>query len=116
MRMSTVSRGIVVVLVTCPTRASARRVGERVIAERAAACVNIVPGLVSLYRWKGRVERAPEVLLVIKTTAFGFGRLRRTILRVHPYDTPEIIALPISASHPPYRRWVVSSVRPARRA
>ena len=98
-------------LVTCPTRASARRVGERVIAERAAACVNIVPGLLSLYRWKGRVERAPEVLLVIKTTAAGFERLRRIVLSAHPYDNPEIIALPVSASHPPYRAWVIASTR-----
>ena len=114
--MAARAASIAVVLVTCPNRPAARRIGERIIAERAAACVNIVPGLLSLYRWKGRVERSPEVLLVIKTTAAGFERLRRTILSAHPYDNPEIIALPVSLAHPPYRKWVVASTRKGRGA
>lgn len=108
--MRTSRQQIIAVLVTCPNRAVARRIGEHVIARRLAACVNIVPGLLSLFRWKGRIERSPEVLLIIKTTAAGFERLRRAVVSVHPYDVPEIIALPIAASHLPYRRWVAAAV------
>ena len=102
---------ILVVLVTCPNRASARRIGEQVIARRAAACVNIVPGVLSLFWWQGRIERAPEVLLIMKTTAAGFERLRRTVLSLHPYTVPEIIAVRVVAAHLPYHQWVGKNVQ-----
>ena len=104
--MAARARDIIAVLVTCPSRAAARRIAEQVVARRAAACVNIVPGLVSLFWWKGRVERASEVLLIIKAPAAGFERLRRLVVSLHPYDVPEVIALPIRAAHPPYHQWV----------
>ncbi len=103
---------VLVVLVTCPTQAVARRLGRRLIARRVAACVNIVPGLTSIYRWKGRIEQANEVLLIIKTTSGAFARLRREVLVAHPYETPEVIAMPVVAGHAPYRRWVQESVSP----
>ena len=101
-----------VVLVTCPSQAVARRVAGRLIARRVAACVNIVPGLTSVYRWKGRVEHAREVLLIIKTTGGAFERLRREVLAAHPYEVPEVIAVPVVAGHAPYMRWVREGVRP----
>ncbi len=103
-----------VVLVTCPTRAVARRIASQLISRRLAACVNLVPGIESIYRWQGKVERAREVLLVIKGTASGFERLKRAILALHPYDVPEVIGLPILAGHSPYLRWLSQSTAPAK--
>ena len=100
---------VVVVLVTCPSPAVARRLARRLVADRVAACVNLVPSVESTFRWQGKIERCRETLLIIKTTAAGFERLRRAILRLHPYDVPEIIALPVVAGHPPYLRWVGSA-------
>ena len=100
----------IVVLVTCPSRAVARRLATVLIHERVAACVNVVPGIESVFWWQGRVDRSRELLLLIKTTLRRFEPLRRAILAHHPYDVPEIIALPIAAGHPPYVRWVVESV------
>ena len=103
---------IIVVLVTCPSRAMAGRLARHLVSRRLAACANILPGVMSLFWWKGAIDRCPETLLLLKTTAAGFERLRRAVLALHPYDVPEIIALPVGAAHAPYRRWVVSSVSP----
>ncbi len=100
----------IVVLVTCPTRAVAQRIALRVIGQRLAACVNILPGIESVFWWQGRVDRAREVLLLIKTTARRFEALRRAMLLLHPYQVPEVIALPIVKGHTPYLRWVQSCV------
>ena len=107
---------MIVVLVTCPSRAVAGRLANNLVSRRLAACANVLPGITSLFWWKGKVDRCRETLLLLKTTAIGFERLRRAVLALHPYDVPEIIALPVGASHAPYRRWVASSVRQARRA
>jgi periplasmic divalent cation tolerance protein len=103
----------VVVLVTCPTRAVARRLARKLVDRGLAACVNILPGLTSVYTWNGKTEQAKEVLLLIKTPRAGFERLRRGVLSWHPYEVPEVIALPIVQGHPAYLRWVAASVRAA---
>ena len=100
----------VVVVVTCPSLNSAKRIAQHVVKARAAACVNILPGVHSLFWWHGKVDRAKEVLLLIKTTAQRFPALKRAVLRAHPYDLPEVIALPIVAAHRPYTAWVAQSV------
>ncbi len=100
----------VVVLVTCPNRVPAKRLAAALVSKRLAACVNIVPGLESLFRWDSKMDRAKEVLLIIKTTAKRLPALQRAVLALHPYDVPEIIALPIIAGHPPYLRWLRDSV------
>ena len=101
----------VVVLVTCPSRARAQRLARALVAGRLAACVNVLPGAVdSIYRWNGKTEQAREVLLMIKTTARRFEALTRGILALHPYQVPEIIALPVAAGYPPYLAWVGQSV------
>lgn len=105
--------GIVVALVTCPTKAVARRLGTAVIRHHLAACVNIIPAVESIFFWKGRVERCPETLLVIKTTKRRFESLRRAVLKWHPYDVPEIIALPVTLGSAPYLNWVIASTRPS---
>lgn len=101
--------GIVVALVTCPTKAVARRLGAAVIRHHLAACVNVIPAVESIFFWKGRVERCPETLLVIKTTKKRFESLKRAVLTWHPYDVPEIIALPVTLGSTPYLQWVRSS-------
>ena len=105
---------VIVVLVTCPTRALAARVARHLVSRRLAACANIVPGLTSLFWWNGKVSQCRETLLLLKASAAGFEPLRRAVLALHPYEVPEIIALPVGAAHPPYRRWVLANARSAR--
>ncbi len=104
-----------VVLVTCPSRAAAGRLARALVRAQVAACVNVVPGVTSLYRWRGRIERSAEVLLIIKTTRAQVEALRREVVAHHPYEVPEVLALPVSAGHRPYLAWVRASVRPASR-
>ena len=99
-----------VVLVTCPTRAVARRIARAVVAQRLAACVNLLPGVESTFRWEGKIDRSREALLLIKTTSRRFASLARALTRLHPYAVPEIIALPVTAGAAPYLRWVAGSV------
>lgn len=102
----------VVVLVTCGKVSEARRIARAVVAQRLAACVNIVGGGVhSIYRWKGKVESANEILLVMKTTRARFAALERAIRRMHSYDTPEILALAITAGSRAYLDWVRENTR-----
>lgn len=101
----------IVVLVTCPTKTSARRIAKRLLGERLAACVNVISGVESLFRWQGQVEQAREWLLLIKTAAPRVKRLTQAVLAAHPYEVPEIIALPITSGHPPYLRWIHTSLR-----
>ena len=103
----------VVVLVTCPTLAVARRLTIELVRRRLAACVNVVPSVESTFRWQGKIDQCKEALLVIKTTRARFERLRRTVIALHPYDVPEIIAMPIVAGHRPYLSWIASSVSSA---
>jgi len=93
-------------LSTCPDEQSARRLANGLIAARLAACVNIVPGVVSIYPWKGQVETAEERLLVIKARRSGFDALRDYLRASHPYELPEIIAIPIVAGLPEYLAWI----------
>ena len=100
------------VLVTCASMVEARRIGKTVVEKKLAACANILPGGVeSVYRWKGKVERAREVLMIIKTTAGKLRELEREVKRMHSYDVPEFIALPIIAGSREYLGWVDESVR-----
>lgn len=99
-----------VVLVTCGSLAEARRIARQAVDSRLAACVSILLGPVeSVYRWKGSVERTREVLLMIKTTQGRLAALEEKILKLHSYDTPEIIALPVVAGLPDYLRWVTDN-------
>jgi periplasmic divalent cation tolerance protein len=106
---------VIVVLVTCPTTAVARRLADHLVGHRLAACINLLPAVHSTFWWQGKVERAREVLLLIKSTRRRFERLRRAILARHPYEVPEIIAVPLAAGHRPYLEWVrqSSSTSPA---
>lgn len=101
---------VVIALVSCPTRRVARRLAHELIARRAAACVNIVPAIESTFRWQGKVDRARELLLIIKTTVGRFPALRRLVVQLHPYEVPEVIGWRLCAGHRPYLDWVTSSL------
>ena len=101
-----------VVLVTCASSAQAQRIARGVVEARLAACVNILPGAVhSIYRWKGKVESARERLLLIKTSRKHLAKLQVAVERLHSYEVPEFIALPIVAGSRAYLSWLDESLR-----
>ena len=101
----------VVVFVTAPSAAVGATLAKALISKHVAACVNILPGVRSWFWWEGHVDQAREVLLVIKTLKSRLAELQKLILTIHPYQVPEIIALPIPEGHRPYLDWIASSVR-----
>ena len=96
-------------LVTGPDE-ELRRLGERLVNERLAACVNVVGGVTSVYRWEGAVERATESLALIKTTAGRLDELQARVLSLHPYDEPEFVSVGVDGGSGSYLRWVAESV------
>jgi len=102
-----------VVLMTAPDRAVAEALAEAVMRARLAACVSLVPGLESVYWWKGGIERAQEVLLLMKTTAERVEPLIARVAELHPYEVPELLALPVDAGLPAYLEWVRAECLPA---
>jgi periplasmic divalent cation tolerance protein len=105
-----------VVFVTCPTLALARKIARVVIGKHLAACVNIVQSPVeSFYTWKGKLEKAREYLLLMKTPANRLAELEREVERLHSYDVPEFIALPITEGSTKYLSWLAESVAKPRK-
>ena len=102
---------LIVVLCTAPDAEVARRLAQGIVEARLAACVNVLSGARSFYRWEGRVEDASEQQLLIKTLASRFEEVRDWLLAEHPYDVPEILALPVAASSDAYGNWVVDQSR-----
>jgi periplasmic divalent cation tolerance protein len=101
----------IVVMVTCGSAEEANKIAHSLVGQRLAACANILRVPVqSVYRWKGKVESAKEVLLIVKTTRRRFAALERAVKRLHSYDVPEIIALPIAAGSRDYLAWLGESV------
>jgi periplasmic divalent cation tolerance protein len=102
---------VIMVITNLPDRATAERIAESLVTENVAACVNILAECISIYRWEGKIERTSEVPLLIKTTRTAYPRLEEAIRKLHPYEVPEIIALPVSASLPDYLNWVEMETR-----
>lgn len=96
----------IVVLVTAPSADEAARLARAVVEERLAACGNVLPQLRSIYRWQGAVHDEPEAMLILKTTVAQFEKLRARVVELHPYETPEVLALPVAAGHAPYLAWI----------
>jgi periplasmic divalent cation tolerance protein len=94
------------VLVTAPDLKTARKLAQSALAARLIACANLIPKVESHYRWQGKVERANEVLLLLKTTRTKLAKLEKLILTAHPYDTPEFVALKIDAGNARYLAWL----------
>jgi periplasmic divalent cation tolerance protein len=99
---------VLVCFCTCPDRASAESLAQRLVDERLAACVNLLPGATSIYRWEGQIERAEEVLLLVKTVRVRLDALKALVAAHHPYACPELVALEAVGGLPAYLRWVVS--------
>jgi periplasmic divalent cation tolerance protein len=108
--------GLVEVHLTTPDAATADRLARRLVEERLAACVQVVPGVRSHYRWEGEVHADDEHLLLVKTTAELFDAIRELTRSEHPYDTPELLAVPVADADYRYSSWLRKSVRRPGRA
>src|SRR5262249_29873060 len=105
----------IAVFSNCGSVAEARRIAKSLVGRRLAACVNIVSAPIEpTYRWEGKVERAKEFLLIVKTSRARFWAVERAIRRLHSYDVPEIIALPIAAGSRDYLAWLAENCKPSR--
>src|SRR5215475_2181702 len=98
-----------VALVTCGSAAEARKIAEGVVAKRLAACVNVLPRVRSIYRWRGKVERAEEFLLIVKTTRRRLAGLETTVRRLHSYEVPEFLVLAVDGGSRDYLGWIGES-------
>lgn len=103
---------VLVVLCTFPDVEKARQTGTALVEAQLAACVNLLPGIESIYRWQGAVERAGEVLAVFKTTAEAWPSFEQRLRKLHPYEVPEIVALKPEQVAESYARWVIGETRP----
>jgi periplasmic divalent cation tolerance protein len=108
--MSTSSSEPIVVVMTAANREEASRIAEMLVEARLAACVQILPEMQSVYRWQGEIARESEVMLLAKTTLDRFDDLDRSVREIHSYETPEIIALPVTAASEPYLDWLQEEV------
>jgi periplasmic divalent cation tolerance protein len=106
-----VSGEVVALLMTAPDEETGRRIARALVEERLAACVNVLPGVHSIYRWKGAVEESDEVMLVAKTRAERAAALAARVRALHPYELPEVVALPVTDGSRAYLRWVVAESR-----
>ena len=104
------ARNIFIAFVTAPNIKVGRKIAKAILERRGAACVNIVTGLESHYWWQGKLECSSEILLIIKTTKARLSFLEKLVISVHPYETAELIAFPLTASTPKYLRWLVESM------
>ena len=102
----------VAVFITVPDVEEGERIAAALVEERLAACVNVLPGCRSVYRWEGRVQRDDEALMMVKTNSEGFAELERRVTELHPYDVPEIIAVDLTAVSAPYRKFLRDSLSP----
>lgn len=106
MSEASANSGQSLILNTCPDQATAERLAGALVERGLAACVNIVPGVQSVYRWQGQVEKAGELLLLIKTRADAFDAVRDCIIELHPYELPEVIAVTIDHGLKAYLQWI----------
>lgn len=97
---------VIIVYSTAPDEETARRIAQTLVEQKLAACVSLIPGLHSVYRWQGAVEEATEIGLMIKTTQECFSMLSSLLTSLHPYDVPEIIALPVVDGLNSYLQWI----------
>ena len=101
----------VVVLMTVPDADTGARIGKAAVEGKLAACASVVPGLRSIYAWKGKLCDDPEALVIFKTRRALLPRLEKLVRSLHPYEVFELVALPIAAGHAPYLAWIDASVR-----
>lgn len=100
---------VVLLYVTFPDLAEAERVGHALVERRLAACVNILPGMISHYRWKGAIERAEEVVMIAKTRASLADDVTKAVRELHSYETPAIMTIPMTGVESNYLAWILDS-------
>lgn len=98
-----------IVLSACPSEEVATEIARELVQQKLAACINIIPSVYSIYRWQDAVEETKESLLMIKTSQACYTALEAAIQKLHPYETPEILAFPITHISPDYMQWLSSS-------
>lgn len=108
--MNAASDKAIAVFMTAPNREEAGRLAEMLVSKQLAACVQILPGMESVYRWHGKLERQNEVLLIAKTLNSKFAELEKEVRALHSYETPEIVAVPLTAGSSAYLGWLSASV------
>ena len=108
------SEQVVIVLTTFPADGDADAFARTLVDERLAACVNVLPAMTSIYRWKGALETAGERQVIVKTAGATVERLQSRIKELHPYDVPEVLVLPVLDGSPDYLSWLVAESRPAK--
>jgi len=104
--------GICLLYMTAPDADEARRIGDALVAERLAACVNLIPGMVSVYRWQGEVRHDSEIVLIAKTRAELVERASARVRELHSYDCPCVVALPAAGGNPDFLNWIVQETTP----
>ena len=107
--MSEIDRSSLILYVTVPNDEVAEKLATTLVNERLVACVQVLPGIKSYYRWEGKVHVDGEILLLIKTRAEIFPVVEERIVELHPYDVPQIVAAPLTKVHEPYLTWLVEN-------
>ena len=108
--MSSAPEQPIAVFITAPNKEEASRLADMLVSGKLAACVQILPAMESVYRWQGKIERQSEVLLIAKTFTSKFADLEIEVRALHSYETPEIVAVPLTALSEEYRQWLMASV------
>ncbi len=103
--------GEIIVLVTSPQQDLSEAIAHRLVEEGLAACVNVVPGITSIYKWQDEVQKETEQLLVIKSHERLWESLEKRIKELHSYDVPEIVSIPLKSGFPPYLEWMNANLR-----
>ena len=98
----------VLVYTTWPSIVEAEAAGRKIVAKRLAACVNILPGMISHYWWQGKIERAEEVVMIVKTRASLVDKVGAAVKELHSYTTPAVMVLPVESLDPAYHAWIVA--------
>ena len=101
---------IIIVFVTVPGPREGSRISRAILTSRLAACVNVISGVQSMYQWKGKIVREKEAMLVMKTTRLRYRKLEQKIKKLHPYEVPEVIAIPLICGSSQYIEWVTREV------
>ncbi|NOQ34499.1 MAG: divalent cation tolerance protein CutA [Methylococcaceae bacterium] len=101
-----------IIFCTCPDHNSANEIATHLVTEKLAACVNILPAVTSVYEWQGKIESAQEQLLLIKSHDDFYARIETEIINLHPYELPEVVAVPMEHASPQYLQWINSCLLP----
>lgn len=103
--------GFIIIIITCPSGKEAKAISARLLEERLVACANIIPGIRSIFRWKGKIRSAGETIVLFKAKKKDFKLIEREIKRLHSYDVPEIVAVPILTGSSDYLKWIAAETR-----